>query len=199
MLLMRGINKFRKVPLGGQKRVRFNTPYLKEQVRLTSCCLSWVYICHDLKSTFPKLHLFIQTIFLLSLSCMLGFRSMTAPEMPPALVALLNVPGVVTGIWGDLDTGYLERFVQLNSSSMDRSAYSIKITYITVDWKEKVSTQPKMPKHPIPENISKWYSTLNCKLLIKSVGSSNIMVWFTLNTLTYMQHYNYNFILKQWL
>lgn len=97
---------------------------------------------------------------------MLGFRSMTATEMPPALVALLNVPGVVTGIRGDLDTGYLERFVQLNSTSMDRSVYSIKITDITVDWKEKVSTQPKMPKHPIPENISKWYSTLNCKLLL---------------------------------
>lgn len=64
---------------------------------------------------------------------MLGFRSMTATEMPPALVALLNVPGVVTGIWGDLDTGYLERFVQLNSTSMDRSVYSIKITDITVD------------------------------------------------------------------
>jgi len=59
----------------------------------------------------------------------------------------------------------LERFVQLNSMSMDRSVYSIKITDITVDRKEKMSTQPKMPKHLIPENISKWYSTLNCKFL----------------------------------
>jgi len=65
MLLMGGINSFRKVTLKGQNRVCFNTPHLKEQVRLTSCCLSIFYIiCHDLKSTFPKLHLFIQTRFL---------------------------------------------------------------------------------------------------------------------------------------
>lgn len=70
---------------------------------------------------------------------MLGFRSVAVADtrMPPGLVAwwvLLNVPEVVTGIWGDLDTGYLERlFVQLNSKSMDRSVYSTKITDIIVD------------------------------------------------------------------
>ncbi|ROL42821.1 Atypical kinase COQ8A, mitochondrial [Anabarilius grahami] len=31
LLLMRGINRFRKVTLGGQKQVLFNTPHLKEQ------------------------------------------------------------------------------------------------------------------------------------------------------------------------
>lgn len=31
MLLMRGINRFRKVTLAGQKRVSFITPHLKEQ------------------------------------------------------------------------------------------------------------------------------------------------------------------------
>lgn len=44
MLLMRGINRFRKVTLAGQKRVSFITPHLKEQVRLTSFCLSEVYL-----------------------------------------------------------------------------------------------------------------------------------------------------------
>lgn len=44
LLLMRGINRFRKVTLGGQKQVLFNTPHLKEQVRLTNCYLSGLYL-----------------------------------------------------------------------------------------------------------------------------------------------------------
>lgn len=126
---------------------------------------------------------------------MLGFRSVAvaATKMPPGLVAwwvLLNVPGVVTGIWGDLDTGYLERlFVQLDSTSVDRSVYSTKIIDFTVDWKEKVLTQPKMPKHLIPENISKWYSTLNCKFLLVTQHWLKVLK-FKCYSLIYFEYFN---------